>query len=443
MFWIREAQVNNIYFKTTIISLLIIVSQAIAVDNCIECHNQIHEQIISDCKEDAHSRARVFCAGCHGGNSALADEEAMNPKYGFVGAPKPKDIPRFCARCHSDAGYMRNFNPALPVDQLEKYWTSRHGELFKKGDYKVAVCNSCHKAHGVFPSGDTRSSAHPKKVPSTCAKCHSDPALMQTYGIPTHQYTQYIDSSNVHGYALFVKNDITAPVCNDCHGNHGAAPPGVSQVGQVCSHCHMLNAKLFRASPHKDGFDALGTMECAFCHQASPDVNAPLARIHTIVKPMAKLAGTVQPAVCVQCHSQGDAGWQMAGKVSAGSDSLAGKFAAAEALIKRAEKRGLEVSDARWQLNGDIHRAMLELRTAIHSFDLEAWQQHFDYADSLVNAVNAQGLYATQELSSRYKYFLIMTLIIALLIVLLILKIHQVENDRKAALTNKQGGIRR
>ena len=35
----------------------------------------------------------------------------------------------FCGICHSDAEYMKERKPLLPVDQLQKYWTSEHGKL--------------------------------------------------------------------------------------------------------------------------------------------------------------------------------------------------------------------------------------------------------------------------------------------------------------------------
>ncbi|MBM3328102.1 MAG: hypothetical protein FJY67_01335 [Calditrichaeota bacterium] len=407
-----------------------IAAFAAAPNSCVDCHSQIHEQIIADSKEDVHTRVGLTCVSCHGGNPSIADEKSMDPKEGFIGAPKPKDIPQFCARCHSDPAYMRPYNPSLPVDQLEKYATSRHGELLKKGDAKVATCISCHKSHGILPASNTRSSVHPQKVPLTCSMCHSDANYMAEYGIPTNQFAQYADSTNVHGYALFVKGDIGAPACNDCHSNHGALPPGVEQVGQVCTQCHALNGEFFRTSPHKDGFDALGLMECAFCHQASPDLNDPKARIHTIVSPKHSMIGTKEPSLCAKCHS-GDPGAEMAAVVSKDLDSLEARLHHARELLERAERRGLEVSDAQWKLKSEVLQARMELRTSIHSFNLKQYVPFYERADTALNSVVIAGIAAADETRHRITYYIVMTVIIALLVAGLGLKMRDIERSRK------------
>lgn len=400
-------------------------------NSCIVCHSEIHEQILLDFKDDVHAQAGLSCQDCHGGDPSISDEEAMNPKKGFTGVPKGRDLPGFCGKCHSDPRVMRPFNPSLPTDQVEKYWTSRHGELLKTGDTNVATCASCHKAHGILSAKDTRSTVYPRNVPSTCSKCHSDEALMAKYGIPTTQFSQYADSANVHGYALFVKNDMGAPACNDCHGNHGAAPPGVEQVGQVCTQCHTLNGELFRGSPHKDGFDALGIPECAFCHQASPDVANPLIRIHTIAKPENSLIGTGQKAVCIQCHTEGDPGWNTAAAMSANLDSLEHRLARVEQVIELAERQGMEVSDARWKLKSEVLQARMELRTSVHGFNLENFMPFMQRTDTSLNGVEQLGQDAMKETGRRRIYFVVISILLGLVVVGLALKIKEVNSNRE------------
>src|SRR5207244_221074 len=71
---------------------------------------------------------------------------------------------------------------------------------------------------------------------------------------------------SVHAEALLKKQDLSAPTCNDCHGNHGAAPPGTASVGNVCGTCHARQAELFNMSPHQAVFDALAIPQCLACH---------------------------------------------------------------------------------------------------------------------------------------------------------------------------------
>ena len=83
---------------------------------------------------------------------------------------------------------------------------------------------------------------------------------MKEYDIPTNQYEEFTKS--VHGVDLLEKHDLSAPACNSCHGNHGAIPPGVESISEVCGTCHALNAELFQASPHKKAFDEHNYPEC-------------------------------------------------------------------------------------------------------------------------------------------------------------------------------------
>jgi hypothetical protein len=225
-------------------------------------------QPVKDWPVDVHAAAGLGCESCHGGDPSPAHAQdalaAMDPKRGFVGAPDRLHIPEFCGRCHSDAAFMKQYDPKLRVDQLVEYRTSTHGRLNAKGDPVPATCIDCHGAHGVRPVTSPDSPAYATNVPATCARCHADAKLMAPYGIPTTQYAEY--RSSVHAAALLEQGDISAPACNDCHGNHGAAPPGLRSVAHVCGQCHGREAGLFGASFKKELFDAAGLQECTVCH---------------------------------------------------------------------------------------------------------------------------------------------------------------------------------
>ena len=71
--------------------------------------------------------------------------------------------------------------------------------------------------------------------------------------IPTTQRAEY--ERSVHYRALATQNDISAPTCNDCHGNHGAAPPGVGSLTTVCGTCHAVFQSKFASSVHGQIFE--------------------------------------------------------------------------------------------------------------------------------------------------------------------------------------------
>ncbi len=245
--------------------------RAPVVSSCLACHAQLDGEARAPVDAwigDVHAGAGLGCEGCHGGDPspAYADDRdaAMDPKRGFRRAPDRIHVPDFCARCHADASYMKRYDPKARVDQLVEYRTSTHGRLNAQGDPVPANCSDCHGAHGVRPVSSSESPAYATNVPKTCARCHADAKLMAPYGIPTNQYADYRRS--VHASALLERGDTAAPACNDCHGNHGAAPPGFLSVANVCGQCHGREAALFRGSFKKELFDRMELPECIVCH---------------------------------------------------------------------------------------------------------------------------------------------------------------------------------
>lgn len=76
-----------------------------------------------------------------------------------------------------------------------------------------------------------------------CGSCHSDPAIMGPYGLPTDQYDKYYTS--VHGERLAQANDDKVAICIDCHGSHEvkkasdpAAPVYPFNIPELCASCH-------------------------------------------------------------------------------------------------------------------------------------------------------------------------------------------------------------
>ncbi len=172
--------------KTSFILLatLILASRTYsqAQNTCLDCHGALDPPLQVTTEQfaaDIHSQKGLTCADCHGGDPTKADPDAMSKAAGFRGKIERSQIPQLCARCHSDAGFMRKYNPGLRTDQLSQYQTSVHGKLFAKGDRKVAVCIDCHGVHDLRPPSDTRSKVHPLNVAQTCARCHADASYMK------------------------------------------------------------------------------------------------------------------------------------------------------------------------------------------------------------------------------------------------------------------------
>jgi len=238
-------------------------------NSCIDCHSKLADERLAKPTQlfdhDIHREKGLTCTDCHGGDSTKADKaEAKSAMMGYTGKPTPQQIPAFCGKCHSDANLMKRFDPALRVDQVQEYFTSVHGQRLKGGDTNVATCVSCHGVHGIRPPEDPTSPVFAADVAETCSQCHSSGDKMQQYGIPTDQYAKY--KSSVHANALYNKHDMSAPTCNDCHGNHGAVPPGLDTIANVCGTCHARQKDLFEKGPHKAAFEQQKIGACIRCH---------------------------------------------------------------------------------------------------------------------------------------------------------------------------------
>lgn len=330
-----------------------------AKNSCLDCHSTLVDflQVTPEkFSQDIHAQKGLTCASCHGGDPTSDDpDKAMSRKAGWKGNIDRTQVPQVCGSCHSDPAYMRQFNPSLRTDQLNQYKTSVHGIRLAAGDTKVAVCTDCHSVHDLRVPSDPRSTVNPVKVANTCARCHADATHMSGYKIPTNQFAEY--SKSVHHDALAIRGDLSAPTCSTCHGNHGATPPGVTSVVNVCSTCHVFQAQLFESSPHKEAFASAGLPGCVTCHSN-----------HNIVHPTDELIGTGDKAVCTQCHTQGDAGFVAAGNMKKQLVNLAASIGNADQILGRAERSGMEVGQAKLDL-GQAKDALTKARVTIHSFD--------------------------------------------------------------------------
>lgn len=387
-------------------------------DTCATCHLALGVDNLTkpaeNYKNDVHAAKGFGCVACHGGDATKMGLEAMDKSKGYIGKPKPAQVIEVCGRCHSDARFMRQYNPNLRVDQVSEYYTSVHGRrLREQTDSKVATCASCHKAHMIRPPSDARSSVHPLRVADTCGGCHANAEYMAQYKIPTDQVANY--KKSVHYQLMAAKGDLSAPTCNDCHGNHGAAPPGISWVGNVCGQCHPVNTELFNKSRHAQVFVQMGTPGCATCHSN-----------HEISASTDAMLGIGGNAICSTCHTAGDTGGKTALAMRESVDKLRMGYEAAHSILTKAEHAGMEVSQPLFELNG-AKTALIKARASIHGFNLDGVRAQIKPGLEISEKARSRGLKALEELQFRRKGLAVSVLIIVALIVGLVIKIRRLE----------------
>lgn len=355
---------------------------------------------------DVHAEAGLTCASCHAASSSQRAGLSM---------PRTAVAPR-CAKCHSDAAYMKRFDPQVRIDQYDQYLTSTHGKRMTAGDGRAATCSDCHGAHGIRRVRDARSPVAPPNVAQTCARCHADAARMAAF---KREPTPVPDwSASVHAAALLKRGDTSAPTCSTCHGSHGATPPGVTEVAHVCAQCHAREAELFRASPKKAIFDQIGQPECLACHSN-----------HRIEHPSDTWVSLKEPAVCAQCHDATIKGATTIADVERGFRDLNTSFASAEAVLERAERAGMLVDDG-WSDLREAREHLIHSRVMVHAFATKPFDDMANRGLTAARRADSVGHHALHELQVRRRGLGIATLVVLGFLATLWLKIRRVHAEQ-------------
>lgn len=353
-------------------------------------------------KDDVHATAGLTCTACHTGGASKGKGYAVVPRTAV--AP-------LCERCHSDAAYMRGFDPQVRIDQFAQYLTSAHGKRMAAGDVRVATCSDCHAAHGVKRVSDPRSPVARLNVATTCARCHGDAARMEPFGRDAAPPADW--SASVHAAALLKRGDTSAPTCNSCHGSHGASPPGVANVSNVCAQCHVRQAELFRASPKKKIFDEIGQAECLACHSN-----------HRIESPADSWIGLQEGTVCAPCHDEQLGGAQTIRDVRQQLDRLSAALASADDVLSRAERAGVLVDDG-WLALREARDHHVHSRVLIHAFAPQPFADTTAQGLMAARRAHDAGDAAMRDAQVRRRGLAVATLLVLAFLVTLWLKIRR------------------
>jgi hypothetical protein len=358
---------------------------------CMVCHSAIKVEY----QESIHARREMTCATCHGGDPKDLEMTAMSRSAGFKGKTTRQETVKLCASCHADQVKMRPYG--MPTDQYAQYLTSRHGIQLAKGDTLVAVCTDCHLVHRILSPSDPRSSVARHNVPQTCARCHSDPDRMKPYGLPTNQYSLYAGS--VHGKALLEEANESAPDCASCHGTHGAAPPGHSEVASVCGQCHPRTRDALAKSPHKHAPGRTDMPECVTCHDH-----------HAISRPGLELFQTS----CAKCHEEPSDAHKQGQEIKTLILSAQTELEDAQKEVAEAKQRGLNMEREESSLN-DARTSLLEVLPVQHSLSLPDVEDFTDKAKSGADDVKLKihEIFETQKFRRVVLVFLWIAILIS------------------------------
>ncbi len=194
-------------------------------ESCKGCHFKEYTRELDSTHNlqlEAGNRSAPVCTDCHGSHN--------------IGHP---DVPRAnishtCSACH--AGINKD------------YAESVHGKALTDptATKDVPVCTSC---HGVHQMVDPRTARFRMESPEMCAGCHSDPAVMDKYGISTNVLNTYLQ--DFHGVSISFSrrqdpnSSSLKAVCTDCHGVHDIKKTDdpesrviKANLVKTCQQCH-------------------------------------------------------------------------------------------------------------------------------------------------------------------------------------------------------------
>jgi hypothetical protein len=307
---------------------------------------------------------------------------------------------------------MKRYDPKPYVFSVSEWKTSVHCKLESEGDHRVATCTNCHGVHDIRSHTDPTSRVYHQNVPKMCAGCHN-PEYMKGRHNKTDQYEQYVGS--VHGIALLEKGDLSAPACNDCHGNHGAAPPGVANVANVCGTCHGRVAGLFGGSRMRVAMDEAKMPGCVTCHGN-----------HGIQPPSDDWISTAEDGACGDCHEPGSKADQSTLAIITAFRELDQSIAATDSLLKHAEVLGMATEYGRGMLR-EASDQVINARAALHSFDEQTITTVTGEGADLAGKARAAAEEALRDYRNRRVGMGVSVLVILVLIVLLAAKIRSME----------------
>lgn len=195
---------------------------------CRSCHEEASEQYKVHGREYyGLAEDLPSCADCHGSHEILPSTAMLSRTY-------PGNLPQTCGRCHENLDLIKKHQ--IPTGHpIEIYESSIHGRAVQGGMLSAATCNDCHSrqgsAHEIYSRDNPESSINHFNIPATCGKCHE--------GI-TKEYWQ-----GIHGQ-LVKAGAPDAPVCTNCHGEHGIISPADPRspvsparlAEATCTPCH-------------------------------------------------------------------------------------------------------------------------------------------------------------------------------------------------------------
>lgn len=200
--------------------------------SCQACHADQYDKTVDSVHQavrDAGDTNAPLCTDCHNPHTQT---QLTDSTGAFLTAARV-EVPQTCAKCHSAI--------------YDQYAASIHGSaLIGEGNTDVPTCIDCHGVHNIQDPTTNNFRLH---SPELCSNCHTNPDIMDKYGISTNVLSTYV--SDFHGTTVIFDQQtpdqaVNKPVCYDCHGVHDIQSVDNPEYGlamkqnllTTCQKCH-------------------------------------------------------------------------------------------------------------------------------------------------------------------------------------------------------------
>lgn len=138
------------------------------------------------------------------------------------------------------------------------------------------------------------------------------------------------------------------------------------------------------------------------------------------------MIGVGQNSTCVSCHTDGDNGYQAAASLRGMIDELVAANNSASGVLSRAERAGMEVSRARFDLR-EAKDSLTNARVLIHTFSPAEVEKVTKPGIAVARKSFGAGEKALAELGFRRKGLAVSLFFILFLAALVYIKIREIE----------------
>jgi formate dehydrogenase gamma subunit len=267
--------------------LLPVTSLAQSVEDCMECHadNEMTGTVNDTLEISVYVDLETYKQSIHG------DLDCVDCHSSVKDVDHEEELPQVvCAECHEDA--QKAFDESIHAHS---------------GDHVPGLnvsCSDCHGKHDIFPSDQPQSKTYRLNIESTCAECHTRPAVLEVLGIKGQGPVEGYHAS-IHNKLLHEAPEKNPPTCINCHDYHAIyvmsnpkSKFSKLNVSETCGACHKAVKADYEKSEHWRSIQH-GHLESPTCNDCHGE--------HGILSPTEKDALTnkfnLSSQICSNCHS--------------------------------------------------------------------------------------------------------------------------------------------